>query len=160
MHDSVMQFVQEQVTRHRLGDKHVLDVGSLDVNGSVRAMFTNGYVGVDMREGKNVDHVLNAHGLSAFFDLASFDAVVCCEMLEHDDAFWVSMREMNRVLKPGGRLILTTRGLGFPLHEYPDDLWRFTVSAGRKLAEIAGLKEVSVTEDPQASGIFITGVKA
>jgi hypothetical protein len=32
---------------------------------------------------------------------------------------------MIRVLKPGGRLVLTTR-FCFPLHERPGDFWRFT----------------------------------
>lgn len=160
MHESVMRFVQSEVTRRNLEHADVLDVGALDVNGCVRHMFDGGYVAVDMRPGPNVDHVCNAHHLCDLFEEGQFDAVVCCEMLEHDDEFWTSMRQMARVLKPGGRMILTTRGIGFPLHEHPDDLWRFTESAGRKLAEMAGLHDVTVLEDPQAPGIFVTGEKA
>lgn len=159
MHGSVMAFVGREVEKHRLREKTCLDVGSYDVNGSVRGLFNGSYTGVDMRAGPNVDHVVNAHDLVPFFGSGVFDVVVCCEMLEHDPAFWMSMRQMGAVLRPGGRLILTTRGLNFPLHEYPDDLWRFTPSAGHVLAELAGLDKVEVKDDPQASGIFLTGVK-
>lgn len=159
MHASVMGYVHHQVERYELAAKSCLDVGSYNVNGSVRMFFCGPYLGVDMRAGPNVDRVVNAHDLVQTFGAESFDTVVCCEMLEHDPAFWISMREMGSVLKPGGRLILTTRGIGFPLHEYPDDLWRFTHSAGRVLAGLAGLEAILIEEDPQASGIFLTGVK-
>ena len=153
-----MSFVARVVRKHELGHGSVLDVGSYDVNGNVRPLFNGARcVGIDMRQGPNVDRVVNAHDLVETFGPESFDTVVCCEMLEHDPEFWVSTEQMGRILKRGGRLVLTTRGLGFPLHEYPTDLWRFTPDAGKRLAEIAGLVDVQVTDDPQASGIFVTG---
>lgn len=159
MHDSVAGFIARKVRHHDLARGSVLDVGSYDVNGNVRGFFKGArYIGIDMRPGPNVDRVLDAHDIVDAFGPESFDTVVCCEMLEHDPAFWVSMARMGAVLKPGGRLLLTTRGIGFPLHEYPDDLWRFTVSAGKHLASLAGV-EAEVTEDPQVPGIFIDGRK-
>ena len=153
-----MSFVQRCVNRFELMRGSVLDVGSYDVNGNVRALFDGArYVGIDMRPGPNVDRVLDAHFLVEAFGPESFDTVVCCEMLEHDPAFWLSMKQMGAVLKHGGRLVLTTRGLGFPLHEYPTDLWRFTPDAGSVIARIAGLVDIEVRDDPQASGIFVTG---
>ena len=158
LHDSVMSFVARSVQRFELMRGSVLDVGSYDVNGNVRKLFDGArYVGIDMRAGPNVDRVLDAHDILEAFGPESFDTVVCCEMLEHDPAFWVSMDRMGRVLKHGGRLLFTTRGLGFPLHEYPSDLWRFTPDAGKRLAELAGLIDVEVRDDPQASGIFVSG---
>jgi SAM-dependent methyltransferase len=44
---------------------------------------------------------------------ASFDTVLCCELIEHlfgDPMFMMS--EINRILKPGGHLLLTTPNLG------------------------------------------------
>ena len=40
--------------------------------------------------------------------------------------------EILRVLKQGGVVIITASGIGFPLHEYPNDFWRFT-AAGLKI---------------------------
>jgi len=43
----------------------------------------------------------NANNLSMFGD-QSFDAVLTNSMLEHDQAFWLTLAEVRRVLKPGG----------------------------------------------------------
>ena len=44
---------------------------------------------------------------------ASFDTVLCCELLEHltEDPMFM-MVEINRILKPGGHLVLTTPNIG------------------------------------------------
>jgi SAM-dependent methyltransferase len=158
-HEAVQEYVSHIVNRFQIGGGSCLDLGSLDVNGSVRHCFTGEYVGVDMRPGKNVDIVLDAHDIEREFGKERFDTIVCCEMMEHDNAFWVTMKAIGEVLKPGGRLILTTRGIDFPLHEYPSDYWRFTVGAGIELAKIAGLVEIECEEDPQAPGILLTARK-
>jgi len=44
---------------------------------------------------------------------ASFDTVLCCELIEHlfEDPMHM-MSEINRILKPGGHLVLTTPNIG------------------------------------------------
>lgn len=105
----------------------VLDVGSLDVNGSVKHLFSDAeeYIGIDMKDGKNVDIVMNAHDICPRFDKDSFDTVLCYNMLEHDDLFWITLENMKKVLKPGGWLIISVPTFGFPIHDYPKDYWRF-----------------------------------
>ncbi len=53
------------------------------------------------------------------------------------------MSEVHRVLKPGGRLFLTTPFLA-PLHEMPNDFYRYTPSALRELAAQQGLLVTSL----------------
>lgn len=84
-----------------------------------------------MREGPNVDVVANSHQLP--FPQETFDTVVCVEMLEHDDAPWLTAAESIRVLKPGGRLIACAPGISFPRHDFPCDYWRFTADGLRAL---------------------------
>jgi SAM-dependent methyltransferase len=43
-------------------------------------------------------------------DDASQNAIICNAMLEHDPAFWRSISEANRVLRPGGLLYLGVSG--------------------------------------------------
>lgn len=161
MHDSVLQWVAEKVRQHCLGGD-VLEVGSLNVNGSVRPLLAGAksYMGVDFQPGPGVDQVMNAHALQ--LPDASFDLVVSTEMLEHDDEFWVSVREMSRVLRRGGHLLLTARGNGFMPHEYPDDFWRFMPSAFPKLFRLAGCAVIEVREDwqPGHPGLFGLGRKS
>lgn len=73
------------------------------------------------------------------FQEASLDTVLCTEVLEHLPHPEAAVREMARVLRPGGRLLLTVP-FSQPLHELPSDYWRFTPSALRLLAEESGLE--------------------
>ena len=56
---------------------------------------------------------------------ATYDCVFCSGVLEHVDDYEAGMREIARILKPGGTLLL---GLPFrqALHLKPTDYWRFT----------------------------------
>lgn len=153
-----MSWVRSQVAEHGLAPKRTLEVGSLDVNGSVRPLFRGTYVGVDMRAGPGVDVVATADALP-FVD-ASFDVVVSTEMLEHDPAPWLSLPEMGRVLRAGGHLILTTRGNGFGEHDEPSDYWRFLPAARSRLLELAGCSPVAMALDPEMPGVFVHGVRA
>ena len=51
----------------------------------------------------------NANHMDAFED-ASFDLVLCNATLEHDMRFWLSLAEMQRVLEPGGLLVIGVPG--------------------------------------------------
>jgi len=121
MQQKVFAFVQEQIKD--LDKPKTLDVGSLNVNGSLRELFED-YTGLDMREGDNVDVVANSHELP--FKDESFDCVTCVETLEHDDNPFKTLEEIYRVLKPGGKAIVAASGINFPKHAYPSDYFRYT----------------------------------
>ena len=87
-HPTQMAFVAS--IRDRFPDsfvgKNVLEIGSLDINGSVRQFFTDcDYTGVDLGEGPGVDIVCKGHEVP--FGDRSFDTVISCECLEHD-IYW------------------------------------------------------------------------
>jgi len=85
--------------------KRVLEVGSQDVNGSIKQLFTEcDYTGVDWRPGPNVDIVSLAHDMK--FD-TPFDAVVSASMLEHDPYWKQSLETMIQYIKPDGILMLS-----------------------------------------------------
>jgi SAM-dependent methyltransferase len=161
MHHSVINFIDKVLTTGMVHNKRVLEVGSLDVNGSVKPLVMGfgpaSYIGVDMREGPGVDRVVDACELAATFGDESFDLVISTEMLEHVEHWRLAVNNMKRVLRPGGTLLITTRSEGFPLHEYPGDFWRFSLSDAARI--FADMEHVSIAADPQAPGIFVCATK-
>jgi SAM-dependent methyltransferase len=53
----------------------------------------------------------NANKMDMFED-DSFDLVLCCSTLEHDKHFWLSVAEMQRVMRPGALLVIGGRKPG------------------------------------------------
>jgi SAM-dependent methyltransferase len=159
MHESVMAWVTEKATELGLRDcPSILEVGSYDVNGTVRPIFAQGgYVGVDIAAGPGVDRVVQPTELP--FDAVSFTLVVSTEMLEHAEFPAAVLSEMRRVLKPGGTLLLTTRSEGFGYHN-PPDYWRFSETQMKDLLAWVGFHVLSVTKDPQVPGVFAVAVKS
>src|SRR6185436_6911761 len=71
---------------------------------------------------------------------ASADAVVSFQVLEHVDDVETYLSECNRVLRPGGRLVLTTHGIWVyhPMAGICEDYWRWTGAGLRKTVEAYG----------------------
>lgn len=93
----------------------VLDLGSLDINGSNAGIFDDCcYLGVDVAVGPNVDVVCRAHELA--LPNETFDVVISTEMLEHDMFYPASLQNMVRLLKPGGLLVISCATTGRPEH--------------------------------------------
>jgi SAM-dependent methyltransferase len=59
------------------------------------------------------------------FASEAFDTVLCTSVLEHVHDAEAAVCEIVRILKPGGRLIITIPFL-YPTHEAPYDYWRTT----------------------------------
>ena len=117
-----------KMTRHELEEfvKKYKDSGlTLDLGcgtAPYKRYFPN-RVSFDARPGPEVDIVGDAHNLP--FPDGKFDNILCTEVLEHLHSPEVAISEMKRVLKTGGKLILTTRFV-FPLHDVPEDYYRYT----------------------------------
>ena len=108
---------------------NVLDVGSRNINGSVRDVLIDSKVlGIDFIDGKDVDMIMNAHNIyeQLNMDNLKFDLITCCETLEHDDQFWLTVEAMRKLLKSGGWLFISTPGINFFKHDFPSDYYRFT----------------------------------
>jgi len=84
----------------------VLEIGSLNVNGSIREVIDIA-VGVDLRRGKGVDLIFPVEKLKEIFADGSFDACVSAGTLEHVEDWRGFVRVTWDLVKEGGYLVLT-----------------------------------------------------
>jgi len=95
--------------------RRVLEIGSLDINGSVRRFFDRcEYVGLDVAPGPGVDVVCAGQAYAA--PGASFDVVLSCEAMEHNPHWIETMRNMVRLCRPDGLIIMTCATTGRDEH--------------------------------------------
>jgi len=109
------------------GEKPYLDIFS---------PHTDSYTGIDIPQSLHkkdaVDIFANAHQLP--FKKDSFDTVLCLEILEHVKQPLDVLKEIYRVLKPGGILVLSAPQ-NYWLHNDPKDFYRFTQQGLIELVE-------------------------
>lgn len=93
----------------------VLEVGSLDINGSIRGWFADcDYTGVDVAGGPGVDLV--AQGQDLDFPDGSFDTAVSAECFEHNPHWSATFANMVRMVRPGGLVAFSCASTGRPEH--------------------------------------------
>jgi SAM-dependent methyltransferase len=159
MHDSVMAFGRAVLTSKYVRGKQVIEVGSMNVNGSLRthveSLGPSSYVGVDIIAGHGVDVVCDAVDLKKRFDKNAFDVVISTEMLEHAEDWRATIAVMKRILRSGGIFLLTARGPGFPLHGHPYDWHRFTVNDFRRIFADFQIDALEADPDPQRPGVLM-----
>lgn len=90
------------------------------------------YVGVDVVAHPAADLVGRVEELP--LEDASFDLVLCTQVLEHCDDPARAVAELRRVVAPGGRVLASTHGVQV-YHPSPEDYWRWTHAGLAKLFE-------------------------
>ena len=117
----------------------VLDVGAGDRSRYDDLFKFDSYTKMDIKTGPNVDVSGSADKIP--FSDAKFDSVVCTQVFEHLSHPHRGAREIARVLKSGGQLLLTVPQMN-ELHEEPHDYFRYTKYGLTVLFENVGLRLV------------------
>ena len=96
-------------------DVKVLDIGSLDINGNTRHFLKQPYyyTGLDLDKGPNVDVVCPAHLYDCGYQ---FDLIMSGECFEHDMFYPKSLKNLIRLLRPGGLFLFTCASTDRPEH--------------------------------------------
>ncbi len=117
--------------------KNILEVGSRNVNGSVRGLMDplkpKSYLGIDIETGEGVDVLCNVYDIVEKYGEGKFDGVVCTEVLEHVEDWRLAVLNLKTVLKVGGFLIISVPSIGFHYHAYPTDYWRYQLKDIRNI---------------------------
>lgn len=107
-------FVKETLNNY-FKNKKVLDVGSGDINGNNKGLFTDcEYHGNDVMSAPNVTIVSKTKDLP--FEDNSFDTIVSTECFEHDPEYIESFKKIYKMLKPDGLFFFTCASTGRAEH--------------------------------------------
>ncbi|MGD0456994.1 MAG: methyltransferase domain-containing protein [Terriglobia bacterium] len=105
----------ELVSQHlfkRARPMRILEVGSCDVNGTIRHIFrdSTSYIGADLVEGPGVDIVKAGQDIDLASD--SVDLALSCECFEHNPYWLKTFQNMTRMTRPGGLIVFTCASRG------------------------------------------------
>lgn len=114
-----MQWFKEKYLNN-LDNLDILDVGALDKKGNYnyRDIFDAenwSYTGLDFEDGNNVDILVT--DIYNWFEIEdeSYDVIISGQLFQHLEYFWLTMNEIERVLKPGGYVCIIAPSAG-PKH--------------------------------------------
>jgi SAM-dependent methyltransferase len=146
---------RRELFHHWLAGAFPKDAAVLDIGGRIQPyrplLPGTRYVAVDLRLTPLVNVIANAERIP--FLSQEFDLVLCTQMLEYAPDPGLVLSEIYRVLKPGGRLLLSVPTV-FP-QEAEEDRWRFLPAGIRQL--LSAFSEVEIVpEGGSIAGFFRT----
>ena len=131
-----------------LSHGRLLDVGcGTKPYAAIFAPHVSEYVGLEYRDSfAPTDASRHSDSVDVFysgdrfpFEDASFDTVLSVQVLEHTPQPGVVVREMGRVVRPGGTALVMAP-FSFRLHEEPNDFFRYTPHGLKTLLADGGLE--------------------
>lgn len=133
---------------------NILDVGSLDKKGNFnyRSLFNESnwkYTGLDVLDGNNVDIVIE--DIYNWFEIEdnTYDVIISGQFFEHLEYFWLTMSQIERVLKPGGYICIIAPSAGGN-HGNLNDCYRFYEDGFRALAKYVNLEVLHCSTNNEA----------
>jgi len=145
-YNKMAKFVEKYLTSKKNENLIIIDIGSMDVNGSYKALFVNPgwkYIGIDTNTGRNVDIVIRDPYSWKNFHSDYADIIISGQSFEHIEYIWLTIKEISRVLKPQGLACIIAPSSG-PEHKYPTDCWRIFPDGFKALANYSGMEIVEI----------------
>lgn len=145
------------LNRNEIEGKRIIEIGSLDVNGSLRPIIMLGnpaeYIGIDIEKGQGVDFVFKAEDVVEKFGRESFDIVISTELIEHVKDWRKVISNIKNICKTNGAILITTRSYGFAYHSYPYDFWRYEIEDMKNIFSDCIIEKLE--KDELEPGVFV-----
>lgn len=141
MHDTALICCLSFIKMYAKKGMTVVEIGGKNVNGSIRNNITDlgmNYICVDIEKDKSVDIVIKPSEQLPFKP-ESVDIIISTSCFEHDPCFWLTFKEMCRIIKKEGFIYVNAPSNG-KYHCFPCDNWRFNPDAGQALAYWSGIQ--------------------
>ncbi|OGH79032.1 MAG: hypothetical protein A3G08_00385 [Candidatus Magasanikbacteria bacterium RIFCSPLOWO2_12_FULL_47_9b] len=145
--NAIQKFIHTEIGSKK--EYTIVDLGCGDA--PYKSLFHNyaKYIGVDIEAYTDVDIVAKMWDIPLPDN--SVDFLLSTEVIEHSEKPKETIAEICRILKPGGKALLTIPFL-YPLHG-SDDRWRFTIHG---LSQLMGEEKKHTCSIRPSNGFFIT----
>jgi SAM-dependent methyltransferase len=141
-----IQRVAEATKKEQLSGK-LLEIGSQD-RSEVVENFTNYRVDTfDIVDTYKPTYVGDLTTYNEHIAESSYDCIACLEVLEHTTNPFEAVKELRRILKDGGYLLVSAP-LNWRIHGPSPDCWRFTEHGWRVLLKDFDIIEIDTLETP------------
>ena len=143
---NIRDFIQESIRKNKISG-NVIDIGSGYRSNRIEILRINKELDVktvDCNPNVGADFLLKAEFMDRIADNA-YDCAVCTELLEHTENPIIVLKEIKRILKPDGLLVLSVP-FAVEIHERKSlkDYWRFTPSGLLLLLEQCGFHTIKI----------------
>ncbi len=151
-----LKFIYDAFSRYGERDE-LLDLGcGVKPFKEIYSSFVRRHVGIDVATSphpkNHVDQIYDGKNIP--FEDEKFDYVLCTEVMEHVPDPVTFLKEINRVMKREGMLIMTTPFM-VSLHEEPYDFYRYTEHGIRYLLRITGFELTRLESFSGYTGVMI-----
>ncbi len=131
----------------------ILELGSYDVNGSIRTIFdnTSKYVGLDLIKGPGVDIVYDGKNIPINQE---FDLCISCECFEHNPNYFENFIKMIELAKQDGLVVFTCASIGRREHGTTDSNFGKSPGSMKKWNYYKNLKKSHFTKRINLEKLF------
>lgn len=144
--ENVSNFITDCGKKYDRVETRVLDVAPQDHEGAKPYFKKANVETLDIDKNSGATYIADlCENNEGIIPKNHFDYVVCTEVLEHTLQPFDAVKEIERILKPGG-LVFISAPFNFRIHGPLPDCWRFTEHGLRALFKNFEILELNVLE--------------
>jgi SAM-dependent methyltransferase len=141
VHFQPLEWEMQQVRQYIKGKVLNAGCGNRDLGDILRGFGAGEIINYDIES--SIPGAIRGSLIDTPFASDEFDTIICNAVLEHVPEIDCVMRELTRVLKPGGYFVASVPFLQ-PYHRSPTDFRRYTSEGLEEIGRLHGLRTVEI----------------